>query len=231
MMETRIEAGASTNRLRTGMSRDYIIIRDQGRIMKAIVSIYTACILLLVLVTASESAAVLIGPKSSYEPIWKASAQVRLGWEFTDPRNPGPDAPLTGWNTAGGNSVPSWSYSFWQNRGSGPAQWNIRVPNVSALNISNDFWFCVVYNYNKYYTGPGGNPGHSIYSSIEGDPAFTHSTVLQTYPEQYLDANGAVVDAAVSTYARFTQRVRIAPNLNGEYLWIGLPRVYYTGYY
>ena len=158
-----------------------------------------------------------IGPGTL--PSWEGDAQVKLGWVFEDPTDPGETDPLDGWDTAVGGA-PEWDYAAlrkYTDPGGNdqPAQWYVRIPNVINENPSKKFWLAYVYERDPFVSGS------RTATNIEWSPA----TGAQGYEinEVWFDTAGNVTkDSSLAKHGRVTASATLEPNPNYEDLWLGL---------
>jgi hypothetical protein len=171
-----------------------------------------ALFLILIAFFAGPAQSAPIGPATP--PSWISNAQVKLGWEFSDPTNPQNSSPISGWNTSIG-AAPVWSYQSDRDTIWGPpGQWYIRIPNLDNDNPSKNFWISWVYDFN-YLDNP------RIATNIDWSP-FTGVTDLG-FEDKWFKSDGTETTVLTeAAFGRWTQSLELYPNPTYEDVWLGL---------
>jgi hypothetical protein len=152
----------------------------------------------LAVLLGDSAAAQVVGPAE--DPEWADGAQIRLGWAFGDPMDPGASAPLDAWDVFEGQ-LPVWDYDADRIEYDNPAQWHVQLSNVEDPGEAMLFRIAWVYS----YTGSSG-----VFTSLSWDP-FDSYEDFQTHSE-FFAADGEPAEQAGAAFGRFTQSVTMFPD-------------------
>ncbi len=160
---------------------------------------------------------------------WPSDAQIKLGWNFSDPHNPAGAPFFSGWNKFTVGTPPPWTYQLdYLVPGTGdgqyfpngyPGQWRITLPVPQSGNPDMPFvdtyvMIAFAFDYKDGWSRPNPNyPGrpYTCFSSLfatRPDGSGASLRVDRTFVEQYFNANGQVQTPSTgASWALFKQQL------------------------